>query len=66
MTLTKFVKGLAKAHKETGFLHADTIDQDTLFKLQDTILQLILQAYESHKVSEKTLFSFDNCFTKNS
>ena len=46
MTLNQFAKKLATIHNESGLLYKDMLDQDTLFEVQDSIIDLLMKAHE--------------------
>lgn len=62
MTLNQFVKKLAVIHNENGLLYSDMLDQDTLFKVQDEIINLLLEAESSGTVSQASLLQFNHIF----
>lgn len=63
MTLNQFVKKLAVIHNENGLLYSDMLDQDTLFRVQDEIINLLVEAERSGTVSQATLLQFKHIFT---
>lgn len=64
MTLNQFAKRLAEIHNESGLLYCDMIrDQDTLFFVQESICDLLIQANQNGSVSDKTLLQFDHVFS---
>ena len=63
MTLNQFLKKLAVIHNENGLLYSDMLDQDTLFRVQDEIIELLLEAERSGAVSNATLLQFKHIFT---
>ena len=62
MTLNQFVKKLAVIHNENGLLYSDMLDQDTLFRVQDEIINLLLEAESSGTVSQSSLLQFNHIF----
>lgn len=62
MTLNQFIKKLAVIHNENGLLYSDMLDQDTLFKVQDEIINLLLEAESSGTVSQASLLQFNHIF----
>lgn len=62
MTLNQFVKQLAEIHNEHGLLIADSFDQDTLFKMQDEIVDLLIYAERNGSLSQNTLLKFNHIF----
>ena len=65
MTLNKFAKGLAQIHNEHGLLYCDMLDQDTLFRVQEEIIDLLVEAEREGSVSQATLLQFNHIFTLN-
>lgn len=64
MTLNQFAKRLAEIHNESGLLYCDMMrDQETLFFVQESICDLLLQANQNGSVSDKTLLQFDHVFS---
>lgn len=63
MTLNQFLKKLAVIHNEYGLLYSDMLDQETLFKVQDEIIDLLIDAERSGAVSNATLLQFKHIFT---
>ena len=63
MTTNQFAKKLAKIHNESGLLYKDMLDQETLFKVQDEITDLLVDAERSGTVSQSTLLQFKHIFT---
>ena len=62
MTLNQFIKKLAVIHNEHGLLYSDMLDQDTLFRVQDEIIDLLIDAERSGAVSNSTLLQFKHIF----
>ncbi len=62
MTLNQFAKKLAEIHNEHGLLIADGFDQDTLFKMQDEIVDLLIDAQREGSLSQNTLLKFNHIF----
>ena len=62
MTLNQFIKKLAVIHNEHGLLYSDMLDQETLFKVQDEIIDLLIDAERSGAVSNATLLQFKHIF----
>ena len=65
MTLNQFANKLAEIHNEHGLLIADGFDQDTLFKMQDEIADLLIDAYRDGSISNNTISQFNHVFTVN-
>ena len=65
MTLNQFANKLAEIHNEHGLLIADGFDQDTLFKMQDEITDLLIDAHRDGSISTKTVSQFNHVFTVN-
>ena len=63
MTLNKFAKRLAKIHNDSGLLYCDMLDQETLFEVQESICDLLIQANQNGSVSTKTLLEFNHVFS---
>ena len=63
MTINQFAKKLATIHNENGLLYSDMLDQDTLFKVQDSIIDLLLEAHNDGALSKNTLMQFNHIFT---
>lgn len=63
MTINQFAKKLATIHNENGLLYSDMLDQDTLFKVQDDIIELLLEAHREGSISKNTLVQFNHIFT---
>lgn len=63
MTLNQFALRLAKIHNDSGLLYCDMLDQETLFEVQESICDLLIQAHKEGAVSHKTLLSFNHVFT---
>lgn len=63
MTLNQFLKKLAVIHNESGLLYKDMLDQETLFKVQDEMTDLLVDAERSGTVSQSTLLQFKHIFT---
>ena len=65
MTLNKFAKGLAQIHNDSGLLYCDMLDQDTLFRVQEEIIDLLIDAEREGSISQATLLQFNHIFTLN-
>lgn len=62
MTINQFAKKLATIHNENGLLYSDMLDQDTLFRVQDSIIDLLLEAHNDGALSKNTLMQFNHIF----
>tara|TARA_R100000406_G_C3067526_1_gene113244 strand:+ start:511 stop:708 length:198 start_codon:yes stop_codon:yes gene_type:complete len=62
MTINQFTKKLAAIHNEYGLLYSDMLDQETLFKVQDSIIELLLEAHNDGALSNNTLMQFNHIF----
>lgn len=63
MTLNQFAKELAQIHNESGLLYKDMLDQDTLYQVQDCIIDLLLKAHEDGALSRNSLLAFNHLFS---
>lgn len=63
MTTNQFAKKLAEIHNESGLLYKDTLDQDTLFFVQDAIADLLIEASKDNSVTKKTMLEFNHVFS---
>lgn len=63
MTTNQFAKKLAVIANESGFLYRDTLDQDTLFELADSIANLLIEANKDNSVTTKTMLEFNHVFS---
>ena len=63
MTLNQFAKKLATIHNESGLLYKDMLDQDTLFEVQDSIIDLLMKAHEDGALSRNALLQFNHIFS---
>lgn len=63
MTLNQFAKKLAVIHNESGLLYKDMLDQETLFKVQDEIIDLLCDAHKEGSLSNNSLVQFKHIFT---
>lgn len=63
MTTNQFAKKLALIANESGFLYKDTLDQDTLFFVQDAIADLLIEANKDNSVTKKTMLEFNHVFS---
>jgi hypothetical protein len=63
MTINQFAKKLAAIHNENGLLYSDMLDQDTLFRVQDSIIDLLCEAHKDGSLSNNTLMQFNHIFT---
>lgn len=62
MTLNQFAKKLAQIHNDSGLLYADMLDQETLFRVQDEIIDLLIEAENDGNVSQNTMLQFKHIF----
>ena len=62
MTTNQFAKKLALIANESGFMYKDTLDQDTLFFVADSIANLLIEANREKSVTNKTMFEFEHVF----
>lgn len=63
MTLNQFAKKLAQIHNESGLLYCDMLDQETLFSVQDQIIDLLIEAERDGAISQNTMVQFNHIFT---
>jgi hypothetical protein len=63
MTLNQFAKKLAQIHNESGLLYSDMLDQETLFNVQDQIIDLLIEAQRDGSVSQAALLEFNHIFS---
>lgn len=63
MTLNQFAKKLAQIHNESGLLYSDMLDQETLFNVQDQIIDLLIEAQKDGSVSQAALLEFNHIFS---
>lgn len=62
MTTNQFAKKLALIANESGFMYKDTLDQDTLFFVADSIANLLIEANRDKSITNKTMFEFEHVF----
>lgn len=62
MTLNQFAKKLAQIHNDSGLLYSDMLDQDTLFRVQDEIIDLLIEAESDRSISQATMLQFNHIF----
>ena len=62
MTLNQFIKKLAVIHNEHGLLYSDMLDQETLFKVQDEIIDLLIEGENDGNISQNTMLQFKHIF----
>ena len=62
MTLNQFAKKLAQIHNDSGLLYADMLDQETLFRVQEEIIDLLIEAENDGNVSQNTMLQFKHIF----